>query len=122
MPPAAAHGLLRQRLYAFGTMALVAIGLTGKSRLITRNNMLQDSGRRHSWLAERTPRGRGQRKAQPDQIMRRVPDDRLIKIPHLNRDAALRIRQGPEIADIAIAANPYRWTFGNFTSRGFSHS
>jgi hypothetical protein len=50
--------------------------------------------------------------------MCRVPDDRLIKIPYLHSDAALRIRQGAEIADMAIAANPYEWAFGDFARRG----
>jgi hypothetical protein len=54
----------------------------------------------------------------PKYVMCRVPDDRLIKIPYLHSDAALRIRQGAEIADMAIAANPYEWAFGDFARRG----
>ncbi len=52
----------------------------------------------------RTPRGRGQRKGQTNEVMGRVAHHGLIQIANLNLDFALRVGQG---ANISECDNPH---------------
>jgi len=66
---------------------------------------------RHAWQVG-TARCRRERKPEPDEVVRGIADHRLIEIANLDLDAAIRIGDGPEIARMAIAADPYSGTFG----------
>lgn len=38
--------------------------------------------------------------------MRQIADHRLVEIPDLNFDLAVRIGEWPKVADMSVAANP----------------
>jgi hypothetical protein len=60
----------------------------------------------------RPSRCRRKRRAQPDEVMRRISDYRLIEITNLNLDLAAGVSDRAKIADVAIPANPDRRPFG----------
>lgn len=51
-------------------------------------------------------RGGGQRQAQSDQVMRGIADHRLVEIADLDFHRTLAIGDWPQIAEMAIAADP----------------
>jgi hypothetical protein len=59
------------------------------------------------------PRGGGQRQAEANEVVRRIADHGLVEVADLDGDLALRIGDRPQVADMAIAANPDRRTVGN---------
>jgi hypothetical protein len=56
-----------------------------------------------------------QRKAQPDQVVRRIADDGLIKIADLDGDISRSIRDRTEVADVTVAADPYGRSLGHYS-------
>src|SRR3954469_25857710 len=75
--------------------------------------MLKDLSRRHSRQVG-APRRRSQRQCQPYQVMRRIADHRLVEVADLYRNTPFGIGQRTKVADMAIAADPDRWTFRDF--------
>jgi hypothetical protein len=58
-------------------------------------------------------RRRRQRQAEPDQVVRGVADHGLVEVADQDRHVALGVGHRPEIADMAVAADPDRRTVGN---------
>jgi hypothetical protein len=60
----------------------------------------------------RPSRCRRKRQAQPNEVMRRIPDHGLIEITNLNLDFPPGVSDRAKIAHVAIAANPDRRPLG----------
>jgi len=60
----------------------------------------------------RAARGGGQGQGQAHQVVGRVADHRLVKVTDVHIDAALGIPGGPQVASVAVAADPDRRAMG----------
>jgi len=93
----------RCRLHA----ARVPVLETGQRKPVTLRHLLDHMGRGHAREVGAAC-GRRERKAEADQVVRRVADDGLIEVPDLDRDMTLGVRKRPEVAEMSITADPHR--------------
>ncbi len=93
---------LRCRLHA----ARVPVLETGQRKPVTLRHLLDHMGRGHAREVG-AARGRRERKAEADQVVRRVADDGLVEVPDLD-DMTLGVRKRPEVAEMTITADPHR--------------
>jgi hypothetical protein len=73
---------------------------------VSTNKGIQHSRSGHTRKV-RIPRGGGERKPQPYEIVSGIANDSLIEIPDLNGNVAVAIRQCPEIAQVTITTDPH---------------
>jgi hypothetical protein len=73
--------------------------------LISGNERLQHFRSRNPRQV-RAARSRRERKAQANEIIDRIADDRLVKVPDLNRNVTVAVGQRPKVAQVAISADP----------------
>ncbi len=59
----------------------------------------------------------GQRQTQADNVMRRIADHCLVEVANLDFRPALGVGQWPEIARMAVAADPHRGALRHFEAR-----
>ena len=73
---------------------------------IAPHNFLKYPGRRNAWQIR--PSGcRGQGQSLPDQVMRRIAYNGLIKIANVYVDSSFQIARWPKVSRMTVAANPY---------------
>src|ERR1700761_9164659 len=113
MMPAASHRSSQQLLDEPGTIGLVPLGTpgAGETGFIAADKRLDDP-RRDEPGQIRTSRRGGKGERQADNVGRRIADYGLIEIADLDFPPALGVRQRAEIAEMTIAADPDRRSFG----------
>jgi hypothetical protein len=84
---------------------------------ISLDHLFEHSGRGHPWQI-RPPCCRGERQPKPNQIVGRVTYNRLVEITYLDSNLAVRVRDRPQITNVAITADPDRRTSGRRTAFG----
>ena len=77
------------------------------SRVDTFNHLFEHACGGHARQV-RTAGSSSQRQSQPNQIVGGITDYGLVEIANLDGHSALGVRQGAEVSDMAIAANPHR--------------
>jgi hypothetical protein len=85
----------------------------GLDSRLTGDELFENFCGRDPWQVG-APRRRGERQSETDEIVDWVANDRLIKIPDLDGDSPLRIRQRSEITDVTIPAYPNSRSSGDF--------
>jgi hypothetical protein len=81
-----------------------------ESRLVAVHEAFQDLGDRQSRQIGHRRCG-GKRQAEPQKIVSRIADDRLVEIADLDFVFAFSIRSRAEISSVAVAADPDRRSF-----------
>ena len=123
VPPSTSRGLGQKPLNYLWPVRVVLVGLeiSGQRRLVTGDKLFQNACSRYAGQV-RPARRRRQRQAEPDQIVRWIADNGLIKISDLYQDAALRIGERTEIAEMAVAQIDAGGPSGTFPRLFSSHS
>jgi len=83
----------------------LAARLRSESRFIAVHHAFQHPGCDDAGKSGAACRHR-ERQSETNEVVRRIANDRLVKVAHLNRDRAVHAADGTKISDVAVAADP----------------